>query len=84
VASWKLRADLVELLLQRGSPVDAREGKGRTPLMLAVKACVDSYWTERRTPEPARLLLEAGASVDGVSIPTGYDALDALLRRDGR
>jgi ankyrin repeat protein len=84
VASWKLRADLVELLLRRGSPVDARDGKGRTPLMLAVKACVDSYWTERRTPEPARLLLEAGASVDGVSIPTGYDALDALLRRDGR
>lgn len=84
VAAWQLRADLVELLLQRGAQVDARDGKGRTPLMLAVKACVDSYWTERRTPEPARLLLAAGASVDGVSIPTGYDALDALLRRDGR
>jgi ankyrin repeat protein len=43
VAAWKLRADLVQLLLERGAPVDAKDGKGRTSLMLAVKACVDSY-----------------------------------------
>ncbi len=81
VAAWKLRADLVTLLLQRGAPVNAKDDNGRTPLMLAVKACVDSYWTERRTPEPARHLLEAGASVDGIAIPSGYDAIDALLRQ---
>ncbi len=80
VAAWKLRADLVQLLLQRGAPVDVRDGKGRTPLMLAVSACVDSYWTERRTPEPARLLLTAGASRDGVLYPSGYQAVDDLLR----
>jgi hypothetical protein len=48
--------------------------------MLAVRACVDSYWTERRTPEPVRLLLAAGATTDGVAFPSGYADVDALLR----
>lgn len=84
VAAWKLRADLVKLLLERGAPVNAKDEKGRTPLMLAVKACVDSYWTERRTPEPTRLLLAAGASMEGIPLPTGYDAVDALLHPRGQ
>jgi ankyrin repeat protein len=79
VAAWKLRADLVQLLIARGAQVDAKDGKGRTPLMLAVKGCVDSYWTERRTLEPARLLLAAGASKEGVALPSGYAELDALF-----
>lgn len=83
VAAWKLRADLVRLLLERGAPVDAKDRKGRTALVLAVKGCVDSYWAERRTPEPARALLEAGASVEGVRYPTGYQDLDDLLRSRG-
>jgi ankyrin repeat protein len=80
VAAWQLRADLVQLLLERGAAVNARDGKDRTPLMLAVKACVDSYWSHRRTPEPARLLLAAGATTDGVAFPSGYADVDALLR----
>jgi len=80
VAAWMLNADLVKLFIERAVPVNAKDGLGRTPLMLAVKACVDSYWTERRTPEPARLLLAAGASMEGVSIPTGYAELDDLLK----
>ena len=79
VAAWKLRADLVQLLIERGATVDAKDAKGRTPLLLAVRACVDSYWTDRRTPEPARLLLAAGASQVGIATPIGYDELDALL-----
>ena len=80
VAAWQIRPDLVQLLLHRGAEVNARDGKGRTALMLAVKACVDSYWQHRRTPEPARLLLAAGASRDGVPYPSGYQAVDELLR----
>jgi ankyrin repeat protein len=83
VAAWMLNADLVKLFIERGVPVNAKDGLGRTPLMLAVKACVDSYWTERRTPEPARLLLGAGASLDGVTIPSGYAEVDELLQRHG-
>jgi len=62
VAAWQSRPDLVRLLIERGADVKARDGKGRTPLVLANKACTDSYWTERATPEPARLLRAAGAT----------------------
>lgn len=56
------------------------DGKGRTPLMLAVRACVDSYWTDRRSPQSVAALLAAGASKDGIQLPTGYDRIDSLLR----
>jgi hypothetical protein len=45
-----------------------------------VKACVDSYWTDRRSPDSVRVLLEAGASDEGIELPTGYDEIDVLLR----
>jgi ankyrin repeat protein len=84
VAAWKGVAATVRLLLERGAPVDARDGAGRTPLALAVKACVDSYWTGRRDPETVRALLEAGAMVDdGVRFPSGYAEVDALLASHG-
>jgi ankyrin repeat protein len=62
VAAWQSRPDLVRLLIEHGADVKARDGKGRTPLLLANKACTDSYWKERATPEPARLLRAAGAT----------------------
>jgi len=80
VAAWKGLPPTVQLLIERGAPIDAKDGKGRTPLALAVKACVDSYWTYRRTPETVRALLEAGASVSGVAVPSGYAEVDELLR----
>ena len=61
------------------SPIDLPDGKGRTPLALAVRACVDSYWKERASPESVRSLLDAGASRGGVASPTGHAAIDALL-----
>jgi ankyrin repeat protein len=81
VAAWRGRPAVVKLLIARGSPIDLPDAKRRTPLALAVKACVDSYWTERRTPESVQALLEAGASVDGIAVPSGYDEVDALLRQ---
>jgi ankyrin repeat protein len=83
VAAWKGVPSTVKLLLERGAPVNAKDGKGRTALALAVKACMDSYWTHRRTPEAVKVLLDAGASVTGVKYPCGYEEVDELLRRHG-
>jgi ankyrin repeat protein len=80
VAAWRARPDVVKELIARGAPVNARDGQDRTALELAVKACVDSYWTELRSPESVRMLLEAGASTEGIELPTGYDEIDKLLR----
>jgi ankyrin repeat protein len=83
VAAWRARPATVRLLIERGAPVNELDGDGRTPLALAVKACVDSYWTERRSPESVEALLRAGASVSGVSFPSGYAEVDALLQSHG-
>jgi hypothetical protein len=80
-AAWRASPATVKLLIERGAPVNARDGKGRTALALAVKACVDSYWKDRRTPESVEALLNAGATVDGIEIPCGYDEVDVLLSK---
>ena len=80
-AAWLARADTVKLLIERGAPIDAKDAKGRTALVFAVCACVDSYWTYRRSPESVAALLGAGASVDGVAYPCGYAEVDELLAR---
>ena len=81
VSAWKAWPKTVKLLIERGADVNAQDAKGRTPLMLAVKACVDSYWTNRRSPESVEALLKTGASVSGVDYPCGYAEVDALLRK---
>lgn len=82
-AAWRARPSTVELLISRGASVNALDGKGRTALALALRACVDSYWKERRTPESVKSLLDAGATVRGVEYPSGYAEVDELLRAHG-
>lgn len=79
VAAWLGHPDVVQVLAERGSPIDVPDGNGRTPLQLAVRACVDSYWTDRRTPLSVELLLKAGANGDAIPLPTGYAEIDKLL-----
>lgn len=81
VAAWRMSSETVNLLIERGAPINALDGKGRTPLELAVKACVDSYWKDRRTPESVEALLKAGATTQGIEIPSGYDPVDELLQK---
>ncbi|MBI3981422.1 MAG: ankyrin repeat domain-containing protein [Gemmatimonadetes bacterium] len=83
VAAWRAQPGIVRLLIARGSPVDEPDANGLTPLALAVRACVDSYWTEMRSPESVDALLRAGASVRGVGYPCGYADVDELLRSHG-
>jgi ankyrin repeat protein len=79
VAAWRAWHETVQYLIGRGADVNAKDGAGQTPLVLAVKACVDSYWSERRAPDSVKALLDAGASPAGITVPTGYDEIDALL-----
>jgi hypothetical protein len=81
VAAWRAWPAAVRELIERGAPVNAVDAKGRTALFLAVKACVDSYWKDRRSPESVAALLQAGASTSGIEIPSGYDPVDELLRQ---
>jgi ankyrin repeat protein len=84
IAAWRGNPTVVKLLIERGSPVDVPDANGLTPLALAVRACVDSFWTEYRTPESVATLLAAGASVSGIPYPCGYAEVDELLRRYGK
>ncbi len=79
VAAWRARHSTVKFLIERGAPVDAKDSQGRTPLALAVRACVDSYWMVRRSTESIEALLRAGASKAGIQVPTGYPEADPLL-----
>jgi hypothetical protein len=80
VAAWRCSHDSVRLLIDRGADVNAKNAQGRTPLIMAIRACVDSYWTEWRSTKSIAPLLDAGASTEGITLPTGYDEADVLLR----
>ncbi len=80
-AAWRMRQETLQLLLERHAPVNVEDAKGRTPLTLAIRACVDSYWTERRSPNSVRMLLEAGAGIAPDDFPSGYEEVDELLSR---
>jgi ankyrin repeat protein len=81
VAAWRARHAVVELLVKQGADVHWKDLAGRTPLDLAVKACVDSWWTARRTTESIVTLLAAGADPSRIPLPTGYPEADRLLQR---
>jgi ankyrin repeat protein len=81
VAAWRGQPEAMKLLIERGTPVNARDGAGHTAMQLAVRACVHAYWKRRRTPEWVEPLLKAGASTEGIAIPCGYDEADALLKQ---
>jgi ankyrin repeat protein len=80
VAAWKAWHKTVKLLIECDAQINPLDAKDRTPLMLAVKACVNSYWTNRRSPESVEALLHADATLNGVNFPSGYAEVDNLLK----
>ncbi|AEV98591.1 hypothetical protein A4D02_21430 [Niastella koreensis] len=79
VAAYRGYPAVVKTLIAAGSPVDVADKNGRTPLALAIKACVDSYWMVRRSPDSVKALLDAGASVNNIPFPCGYSEVDVLI-----
>src|SRR6185437_6686988 len=81
-AAWCGAGDLVELLIERGHPVDQRDpGYKATPLQWAAHCCL----VEKRHPDGdygrvARALLKAGAPYQDIEYPTGDLRLDDALR----
>ena len=75
-------ADLVDLLISRGHPVDIRDpGYGSTPLEWALHDCLIA----KRHPEGefarvVKALLEAGSPLGNVNYPTGDAAVDQVLQ----
>lgn len=79
-ASWYLLPKAIKALIEHGADVNAPGPEhSATPLMLFALGCTGSYWTELRSLDGAKLLLEAGADPRQVKLPTGYDELDQLL-----
>ncbi|HEY4208648.1 MAG TPA: ankyrin repeat domain-containing protein [Puia sp.] len=81
IAAWLLHPEMVELLLDNGAIVDQPDANGETPLMLAVRACLESYWKRRCPPRLLVMLLEAGASPHRVPFPTGNSEIDAVITK---
>ena len=81
-AAWAGSADLVELLIERGHPVDVVDPKYHaTPLGFAIHDCT----VERRHPEGefgrvVKALLDAGSPWDPAIYPTGDARVDEVLR----
>ena len=85
VAVWHERLSTVKLLIERGAPLEATNGRGATPLSLAVSSLVEvSEWTPHGSTDIVAALLDAGARVEAVErFPSGSAKADELLRRYG-
>jgi ankyrin repeat protein len=80
--AWAGAAELVDLLLQRGYPVDIEDpGYKSTPLGFAMHDCL----VEKRHPEGdfarvVRSLLDSGSPWNALCYPTGDARLDEIFR----
>ena len=80
-AAWSGSADLVDMLIARGAPVDLVDPRFQsTPLGFAMYDCV----VEKRHPEGefgrvAKSLIEAGSPWDALEYPTGNEQLDDVF-----
>ncbi|HLK68529.1 MAG TPA: ankyrin repeat domain-containing protein [Bryobacteraceae bacterium] len=80
-AAWAGSADLVDLLIERGHPVDLRDpGYSSTAIGWAVHCCI----VAKRHPEAeygrvVKSLVDAGCPWDDIQLPTGDSRIDDVL-----
>jgi ankyrin repeat protein len=73
--------EVVKVLLQYDPPLTARNQYDARPLDTAIYGSVHSWRYDGDFPATVEALLQAGAEVDADAVPTGNDAVDAVLRR---
>lgn len=70
VAAWRGHLPMVQLLIERGAPLEATHRSGATPLAAALRALVEqSEWTPNEySIEIAQALLNGGARIESVKL----------------
>lgn len=81
-AAWGGYGDLVDLLIERGAPVNVRDPKyGSSPLEFAIHCCVeDGRHPEGEYGRVTRALIDAGCRWDPWDYPTGNEQIDTVLK----
>lgn len=74
-------ADLVKLLLQYDPQLERRNQYGGTPLSTAVYGVTHSWRHDGDFPATIEALVQAGSTINPDWLPSGSDAVDAILRR---
>lgn len=72
---------VVNLLLQHNPPLTLHNQYGARPLDSAIYGSVHSWRRDGDFPATVEALIKAGSKVAADSVPSGNDAVDAVLRR---
>jgi ankyrin repeat protein len=81
-AAWYCHLDVIDLLLQRGAPLEVENDYGGTVLGSTVYASVNSGLELDYAPV-IDLLLTSGANIKDVGYPSGNRRVDGVLERHG-
>ncbi len=81
-AAMEGHLDLVDLLLERGAPLEARD-RNHDSTVLGCTVWVASNGGQARALPVVERLLAAGARTENIGFPTGNEAVDELLRGAG-
>lgn len=74
-------SEVVKLLLHHNPPLTVHNKYGARPLDSAIYGSVHSWRRDGDFPATVEALIEAGSEVKPDSVPSGNDAVDAVLRR---
>ncbi|MCZ6677921.1 MAG: GNAT family N-acetyltransferase [Candidatus Poribacteria bacterium] len=82
-AAWFGHIDIVNLLLAHNPPLEVLNRYGGTPLGTTIHGSIHCQNRDGDYVAVVESLIAAGASVPAGRIPTGNEAIDAILRRHG-